>query len=139
MHTLAETHSTTIASLLGLGALIVAQVVVATAATRKAGQVPGQPLTVGHESFAFRAFRAHQNTLENAPPFVLAVLAAVAAGVGPALLGAASTGFLAARVVHALAYYRGLAPVRTAAFATGLVAIVVILVAATLVLGRTIS
>lgn len=135
MSTLVESHVATIFSLLGLAALVTVQVVIATAAARKAGQVPGMPLAVGHESFAFRAVRAHQNTLENLPPFALAVAVGIIAGVAPSLLGAASLGFLAARVTHAAAYYRGVAPVRTAAFGLGLLAIVVILVASTLALG----
>lgn len=134
MSTILQTHAATVWTLLGLAALVVVQVVVATAATRKAAQVPGLPLTVGHESFAFRAFRAHQNTLENLPPFVLAVVVAVVAGVSPSLLDAASLGFLAARLAHAVAYYRGVAPARTAAFAIGLLAMVVIIVATALAL-----
>lgn len=135
MSTFVESHPATVFSLLGMATLVVVQVVIATAATRKAGQVPGMPVAVGHESFAFRAFRAHQNTLESLPPFVLAVAVGILAGVGPSLIGAASLGFLAARVTHAVAYYRGVAPVRTAAFGLGLLAIVVILVATTLALG----
>jgi len=134
MSTILETHVATVWSLLGLAALVVVQVAISTAATRKAAQVPGLPLTVGHESFAFRAFRAHQNTLENLPPFALAVAVALAAGVAPSLLGGASLGFLAARVGHAVAYYRGVAPARTAAFSLGLLAVVVILAAAALAL-----
>lgn len=135
MSTVLEIHVATILSLLGLAVLVTVQVVIATAAARAAGQVPGMPLTAGHASFAFRAVRAHQNTLENLPPFALAVAVGVLAGAPPSLVGAASLGFLAARVTHAGAYYRGAAPVRTAAFALGLLAIVVLLGAGSLALG----
>lgn len=117
-------------SLLALGALIVTQVAVATAATRAAGQVPGMPLTIGHESFAFRAFRAHQNTLENTAPFVAALVAAMLVGAAPMLVEAAALVFVGARLAHAGAYYAGVEAPRTAAFGVGLLAMVALLGAA---------
>ena len=107
-------------------ALILGQVIVATAAARAAGQTPGMAPTAGPESLAFRAHRAHQNSLENIGPYLGAVGAAIAAGASPGVVNGAALLFVAARVVHAVAYYGGVAGVRTAAFAFGLAAMLVI-------------
>lgn len=107
-------------------ALILGQVIVATATARAAGQTPGIAPTAGPESLAFRAHRAHQNSLENIGPYLGAVVAAIAAGAAPGVINGAALLFVAARVVHAVAYYGGVAGVRTAAFVVGLVAMLVI-------------
>ncbi|HUQ01916.1 MAG TPA: MAPEG family protein [Kofleriaceae bacterium] len=120
--------STTL-GLAAFAALIVIQVAIATASARKAGHVPGVPIADGPSSFAFRAQRAHQNTLENAVPFLVALAAAVAAGVAPRVVDIAVLVFVSARVAHALAYYAGAQPARTAAFAVGLVAVLTMSVA----------
>ena len=113
-------------SLAAFAALVVAQVVIATAAARRAGHVPGVAIQDGPRSFAFRAQRAHQNTLENALPFLVALAAALVAGVSPRIIDGAVLVFVAARVAHASAYYAGLEAPCTAAFAIGLVAVVVL-------------
>jgi uncharacterized MAPEG superfamily protein len=112
-----------------LAALIIIQVAIATASARNAGHVPGVPIADGPASFAFRAQRAHQNTLENAVPFVIALAAALAAGVAPSVVDVAVLVFVGARVAHAVAYYAGARPARTAAFAVGLVAVMTMSVA----------
>lgn len=119
----------TAAGLAGLATLIVVQVVVATAAARRAGHTPGVPIPDGPRSFAFRAQRAHQNTLENAIPFLAALAAALAVGVTPLVVEIAVMVFISARVVHLVAYYVGAQPARTAAFAAGLAAVLVMSVA----------
>ena len=115
--------------LAALATLIVTQVVIATAAAGRAGHTPGVVIAEGPSSFAFRAQRAHQNTLENVVPFALALAAAVAAGGTSYLIDGAVLGFVAARVAHASAYYVGVRVPRTAAFAVGLVAILALVVA----------
>lgn len=110
-------------SLAFFATLVVLQVVVATAAAQKAGHTPGVAIPDGPESFAFRAQRAHQNSLENAVPFLLALASSVALGVSPTIVNAAVAAFVATRVAHAFAYYAGARPPRTAAFVAGLAVI----------------
>jgi uncharacterized MAPEG superfamily protein len=120
----------TAAGLASLASLIIVQVVVATASARKGGHVPGVPIQDGPRSFAFRAQRAHQNTLENTVPFLAALGAALAIGVPPLVIDAAVLVFVGARLAHVAAYYAGVERPRTAAFAVGLVAMLVMSVAA---------
>lgn len=124
MHTeLFAPYALTAFGLAFLATLVVLQVVVATASARKAGHLPGAAVPDDPTSFAFRARRAHQNSLENAVPFLFALLSCLALGVSPTAVNVAVMAFTAARVAHAFAYYAGAQPPRTAAFAAGLVAI----------------
>jgi len=120
----------TAAGLAGLASLIIVQVVIATASARKGGHVPGVPIQDGPRSFAFRAQRAHQNTLENAVPFLAALGAALAIGVSPLVIDAAVLVFFGARLAHLASYYAGVERPRTAAFALGLIAMLVMSIAA---------
>lgn len=130
MHVLSPSPSLPTAyGLAGLATLIVVQVVVATAAARRAGHVPGVSIPTDPRSFAFRAQRAHQNTLENAVPFLVALAAALAVGVAPLVIDIAAISFVGARVAHAIAYYAGVQPARTTAFAAGLVAVLAMSIA----------
>lgn len=116
-------YAVALASVAALALLLIVQVVVATAAAQTTGQVPGVAITSGPDSFAFRAQRAHQNSLENAVPFGLAVASAIALGLDHAIVDAAAVAFVATRSAHAVAYYANVRPARTAAFAFGLVAV----------------
>lgn len=96
----------------------------------------GLPVMVGNrEGFAEptgwmgRAKRAHMNMVENLVPFAALVLIAVVAQKtnSTTLLGAQL--FFWARVVHAVAYIAGIPYVRTAAYAVGLVGMVMIFLA----------
>lgn len=132
MSTLAVS-SPTAYGLAALAVLVIAQVVVATAAARRGGHVPGVAIQDGPRSFAFRAQRAHQNTLENAVPFLVALAAALAIGVSPRVVDGAVLVFVGARVAHASAYYAGVERPRTAAFAIGLLAVLVMSIATLIV------
>ena len=75
---------------------------------------------------AGRGARAHRNLLENLVPFAIAILAARAAGVSDTLTLVGAWLFLAARVVHALAYLAGITGVRTLAYFAGVAGTVLI-------------
>lgn len=96
----------------------------------------GLPIMAGNrEGFAEptgwmgRAKRAHMNMVENLVPFAALVLIAVLAQKtnSTTLLGAQL--FFWARVVHAISYIAGIPYVRTAAYAVGLVGMVLIFIA----------
>ena len=76
---------------------------------------------------AGRGSRAHRNLLENLLPFAIAILAAHAIGISDTLTLAGAWLFLAARVVHALAYIAGITGVRTLAYVAGLAGTILIL------------
>ena len=75
---------------------------------------------------AGRGARAHRNLLENLLPFAIAILAAHAIGISDTLTLAGAWLFLAARVVHALAYIAGVTGVRTLAYVAGLAGTILI-------------
>jgi uncharacterized MAPEG superfamily protein len=103
-----------------LATLMLVQVLVSDAALVKAGHVPGTPVTGAHESFLFRATRAHANTNENLGLFLLGSLAATSSGASPQWCGLLAWGFAVSRGVHMIAYYADLRLLRSAAFGVGL-------------------
>lgn len=118
-----EAYATTAWLLAAMAFVTVVQVLVADVARVRARHTPGVAINTGPSDFVWRADRAHANTLENLPPFVVAVLAAVLVGADADAVAIAAGVFVAARVVHMLAYYRGLPLIRTAGFVAGLIAI----------------
>lgn len=72
-----------------------------------------------------RVMRAHRNALANVVPFLLVMFFYVALGAPVGWVIALSGVFAAMRVVHALAYIRGIQPWRTISFVVGQSALVV--------------
>jgi uncharacterized MAPEG superfamily protein len=68
-----------------------------------------------------RAFRAHQNLVENIGPFAALVLVAHVSGKSSSITALGATLFLWARVAHALLYTLGFKVLRTAAFGVGVI------------------
>ena len=70
------------------------------------GAIPGKPpQQQGHESFTFRAWRTHQNSIENLSVMLGTVFLAVLSGANP-FWTALLTGFFAgARILHMILYY----------------------------------
>lgn len=69
-----------------------------------------------------RAKRAHANMVENLVVFAALVLAVVAAGKTSGMTATAAELFLAARVVYTVVYIAGIPWLRTAVFALGVLA-----------------
>jgi uncharacterized MAPEG superfamily protein len=128
-------YSVTLAASVVLAFLVVVQLVVADVAGIRAGHVPGMPVASGHDSFHFRATRAHANTNENLPLFLLVTLAAILLRASPGWTNWLVAGFVAARAVHMAAYYADLRLLRSTAFTVGLVCIVGLAVCAAAALG----
>jgi len=116
--------------LLVLAGLIAIQFMVADVAGIRAKHVPGMPVTGGHDSFHFRAVRAHANTYEQLGLFVLLVLLCLLAGAHPKWTGHAIWLFTLARAGHMACYYADLRAPRSAAFGAGQLAQVWMLVLA---------
>ena len=76
-----------------------------------------------------RFLRAHRNAEATTYPFLLVGLLYVLAGGGVRIAVPIFATFTVARIVHSIVYLRALQPWRTIAFATSLVAIIVLMVA----------
>ncbi|WP_404399940.1 MAPEG family protein [Idiomarina seosinensis] len=75
----------------------------------KAGQkgaIPGKaPEELSHQNFVFRAWRTHQNSLENLSPMLGTVVLAIFAGVDPRWTASLTAVFAVARLAHMVLYY----------------------------------
>lgn len=105
-----------------LAALILVQTLVQDFAGIKAKHVPGMPVTTGHSDFHFRAVRAHANTNEQLPVWILLVVLAVLLGADAKWAATAAWTFTLARLGHMTFYYLDQRLARSAAFGLGLLA-----------------
>ena len=121
-------YASTLAAFAFLGGLYLVQALVADVVGIRAGHVPGMPITSGHADFLFRATRAHANTNENLPIFILLSLAAVLAGASATWTNGLAWTFVLARAGHMVAYYADLRPIRSVIFALSTVALTGLLV-----------
>jgi uncharacterized MAPEG superfamily protein len=112
-----------------MGALVLVQVIVADVAGIRAGHVPGTAVGGGHESFLFRAARAHANTNETIAAFILLALFGILHNAAPGWLNACALVFVAARVAHMLCYWAGVGVLRSVAFVVAFLALVGMLIA----------
>lgn len=122
------TYHSVLAASTVLAMLILVQVLVADLAGMRARHVPGMPVTSGHGDFHFRATRAHANTNENLPVWVLLVTLAVLLAADPKWSAYAAWLFTAGRAGHMLFYYLDLRLARSVAFGLSLLAQFVLLV-----------
>lgn len=121
-------YSSVFSAYLATAVLFIVQALWADVSAIRAGHDPGTAVTGGHDDPLFRATRAHANTNENLGFFIIATMAAMAYRVSPDLAGWCAWIFVAGRTIHMAAYYADLRPVRSVGFATGFVALVVLVV-----------
>lgn len=98
-------------------------------------QLLGLPILAGNrenfptvEGWIGRAKRAHMNMIENLIPFAALVLVAHVAGKADAMTAIGAQIFFWGRVVHAGTYIAGIAWVRTAGYAAGVLGMAMIFV-----------
>lgn len=73
---------------------------------REEGAIPGTPpKTQDHHNFTFRAWRTHQNTLENLGTMLGAAFLAILAGASPLVVAWLSWIMVLARVIHMVLFY----------------------------------
>ena len=97
-------------ALLGIGFLLLLVLIQWGIASRcKAGQsgaIPGKPpQNLSHQDFTFRAWRTHQNTLENLGTMLGASFFAILVGAGTGVVAVLVWTMLVARIVHMVLYY----------------------------------
>lgn len=136
MDALATTYLCALAAAVTLGFLILIQVLVVDVVSIRNKQVPGMPVTGGHESFHFRAVRAHGNTYENLGLYLLAFFCALLLGADAHWTAVAAWAFTAGRGAHMLCYYADWRIARSAAFGLGLIAQIGLLVLCAIALYR---
>jgi uncharacterized MAPEG superfamily protein len=105
-----------------LAGLVFVQMVVLDVASIRAKHVPGMPVTAGHGSFHFRATRAHGNTNESLPLFILLLVLAILLGANPRWTWYAAWAFTLGRAGHMTCYYFDWRFARSASFAVSLAA-----------------
>ena len=111
-----------------MGGLILLQLIVFDVAGIQTGHVPGATVSGGHESFLFRAARAHANTTESIAVFILLALFGILHNAAPGWLNVCAMVFVAGRVGHMLCYYAGIGILRSAAFVVAFLALVGMLI-----------
>ena len=106
-----------------MGALYLAQLLVADVIGIRRKHIPGTPVTAGHDDLHFRAVRAHANTTESIAAFILIGLFTIAMGATPTWVSALCWTFVGARAAHMTLYYLDVRAPRSVAFALALVAL----------------
>ncbi|KAL0246776.1 hypothetical protein GEMRC1_007983 [Eukaryota sp. GEM-RC1] len=97
-------------SLLAIGLILVLVIVQWVVATVSKGRLPDAvpgypPKDQNHHSFVFRAYRTHQNTLENLGLMLGGGFFAILAGANPSWVTGLLFTILIARVIHMILYY----------------------------------
>lgn len=134
MQELLMPYHTSVLGLLALAVIAVIQFLVADVVGIRAKQVPGLPVTGGHDSFLFRATRANANTAENLALFLLLVVLCIFSAANPHWTAIGVWIFVAARAAHMSFYYADLRTLRSTAFGVGLIGEIVLLVEAAVAL-----
>jgi uncharacterized MAPEG superfamily protein len=115
-------YASALTALLALAVLMLIQFAVADFTGIRAGHVPGTPVGGGHDSFLFRATRAHANSNENLPLLLLLALLCILLGASAQWTANWLWVYFAARAAHMALYYADLRNPRSAAFVVGTVA-----------------
>jgi uncharacterized MAPEG superfamily protein len=134
MQELLMPYHTSLIGLLALAVLAVTQFLVADVVSIREKQVPGMPVSGGHDSFLFRATRANANTAENLALFLLLVLLCFFSAANPHWTAVGIWIFAAARAGHMGFYYADMRTLRSTAFGVGLVGELILLAVACLAL-----
>lgn len=106
------------------GLLLLIQLFVADVAAIKSKHTPGYPIESDHESFLFRATRAHANTNESVAALILFVIFGIFSSASPLYLNIFSVVYLVGRIAHMCCYYANLKLLRSIAFGLGLIGLI---------------
>jgi uncharacterized MAPEG superfamily protein len=102
-----QSYSTAILGLLLLCLLPVILANIAGPLKGKSGLIGGPVKDARDENLLFRIDRAHGNSVESIPPFLVPAILAMLVGVDPQLLAGLAWTFLAIRAAYAIIYVRG--------------------------------
>lgn len=117
-------YAVSIVSVAVLGILYLAQLLIADIAGIISRHTPGYPIVADHDSFLFRASRAHANSNESAPVFILLFLFGMFSAAPADYFNLAVLSFVVARMAHMLCYYANLKRLRSLAFGIAIAALI---------------
>ena len=109
--------------------MLLVQLLIADIVAIKHKHTPGYPIEPDHDSFLFRAARAHSNTNESIAIFVLFVVLGVFSGADPDYLNAFAVVYLIGRLAHMVFYYLNIKVARSLSFPVSLIGLVGMFVA----------
>ena len=108
--------------------MLLVQLLIADIVAIKHKHTPGYPIEPDHDSFLFRAARAHSNTNESIAIFVLVALFCILSNAQPVYTAYASWGFVLTRTAYALCYYFNFRTCRSVVFGISLLFLFLLLV-----------
>ena len=106
------------------GVLMLIQILIADVAAIKGQHTPGYPIEADHNSFLFRAARAHANTNESIAVFILFALFGVLSASNALYLNAFSAIYLVSRIAHMCFYYGNFKLARSISFPLSLIGLI---------------
>lgn len=99
-----------------VGVLVLVQLLVADIVGIRSGHTPGTRVEEDHEQFLFRATRAHANSNETLPVFILLSLFSVLSGGSAMVVNGLCWAYVVCRLAHMGFYYADLRVARSIAF-----------------------
>jgi uncharacterized MAPEG superfamily protein len=111
-----EMYHLTILTIGIVGLLSLIQLIVADVSAIKQKHTPGYPISPNHESFLFRATRAHFNLNESIGIFILFALFGILSSCNPYWLNVFSSIYLVSRILYVAFYYANFKLARSAVF-----------------------
>ena len=106
------------------GLMILIQILIVDVASIKSKHTPGYPVNPDHDSFLFRATRAHANTNESISAFILFVLFGVLSNANPLYLNVFSVIYFVGRLAHMCFYYGNFKLARSISFPISLIGLI---------------
>ena len=100
-------YSLSIVGVLALCLLSIVLAVYSGSSKGRAGALSGPVLPLDDDNLLYRIDRAHLNTVEALPPFVVSALLAMMVGVRPVTLATLVWVYVAMRLIHVAVYLRG--------------------------------
>mgnify|MGYP000341982538 CR=1 FL=1 len=118
-----EMYDITVLAIGIVGLLSLVQLLVADILAIKQKHTPGYPISPDHESFLFRATRAHSNLNESIAIFVLFALFGILSSCSPYWLNTFSSIYLVSRILYMSLYYANLKLARSAVFGLSIISL----------------
>ena len=128
MDTFFHTYSSAIASLGGLAALMLVQLLISDVFGIVNKHVPGTPVEADHGNALFRVSRAVANTNESVAIFICALLYCTLGYAHPLYTAYLAWAFVLARALYALCYYTNLQTLRSLCFGVSLLILLAMLI-----------
>jgi uncharacterized MAPEG superfamily protein len=111
-----EMYYITVLTIGVVGFLSLVQLLIADITAIKQKHTPGYPINPSHQSFLFRATRAHSNLNESIAIFILFALFGILSSCNPYWLNIFSLIYLISRILYMSFYYANLKLARSASF-----------------------